>query len=158
MAVNTASGCTISIGTTTGDNSNTQSEYEADSYDLIGEVTNIGEFGRTYREIVHSSIDDRNERKFKGQRNDGTLALQLGRDATDTGQEAMIVARDDDHDYNFKVTLNDASSASGATPTTLYFRAKVMSYRTVIGDANQVVQARTDLGIQSGTLLEVAST
>lgn len=156
MTVHTSSGSSIYIGTTVGDNSNDQTDYEGDSYVLIGEVVNIGEFGRTYAPITHSSLENRNVQKFKGQRDDGTIALIIGSDSSNSGQAAMLTALDDDRSYNFKIIEND-DITSPATGTTTYCRAQVMSWRKTIGDATNVVQRRADLNIQSGTLLEIAA-
>lgn len=155
MAVNTASGCAIYIGTTA--DADSQSEFEADTYTLVGEVTNMGEFGRVYALITHSSLDDRNVRKFKGQRDDGTMTLIVGSDAQDAGQAALYDALDSDQDFNIKVEENDDTDESGATPTTSYFRAKIMSARKTIGDAQNVVTRRIDVAIQSGSIIEVAA-
>lgn len=151
MSVNTSAGSKLFIGTTA-------TSGASDSYVEVAEVTNIGEFGRTYAEITFTSLGDRNVRKFKGSRNDGNITLQLGRSAGDVGQAAAVVALDDDQDYNFKITLNDDSGVSGATPTTFIFKAKVMSYVTNVGGTDQVVQATMQLGIKSGSIIETAAT
>lgn len=148
--VNTSSGSKLFIGTTAAN-------ALSDSYTEVAEIVNMGEFGRVYEQINYSTLGNRNVRKFKGQRDDGNMELELGRKANDPGQAAMIVALDTDQDYNFKVTLNDDTDTTGSTPTTVYFKAKVMGYRTNVGGPNQVVGARTTLGIQSGTITEVAA-
>ena len=148
--VNTSSGSKIYIGTTAANGA-------SDSYVEIGEVQNMGDFGRQYEQINYSTLGDRNVRKFKGQRDDGNIELELGRKANDSGQAAMIVAMDSDQDYNFKVTLNDDTDTTGSTPTTFIFKAKVMGYRTNVGGPNQVVGARATLGIKSGSITETAA-
>lgn len=146
-----SSGAKIYIGTkqTTGSD---------DAYTLIGKVNNQGAFGPVYQEIKFDTLDNRDTLKFKGQRDDGNIALTLGRDLTDTGQLALTAALSDDHDYNFKVTLNDAGVATGALPTTYLFKAKVMSFTTNIGATNQVVQASVSIAIKSGSIVETAAT
>lgn len=148
--VNTSSGSKLYIGTTAAN-------PVGDSYIEITEIQNMGDFGRMYEQINYSTLGDRNVRKFKGQRDDGNMELELGRKANDPGQAAMIVALDTDQDYNFKATLNDDTDTTGSTPTTVYFKAKVMGYRTNVGGPNQVVGARTTIGIKSGSLVEVAA-
>ena len=153
MTVNTSAGSKVYIGTTVAATSLV--DFEADTYDEIGEIMTIGEFGRVYNEITHTSVGNRAVRKFKGDFNDGNLQLGLGRDASDAGQAAAAVALNSDDDYNFKVTLNDDSAGDTDTePTTYYFRGKVMSYTTNINDVNSVVQSSITIGIQSGTLIE----
>lgn len=151
MAVNTSSGCTISIGTTATD-------PLSDSYTSVGFVSNGGEFGRVYQTIKFDSLPDRNTLKFKGQRDDGTMTVEAGRDASDSGQAAVIVALDSDQDYNWKVELNDSSDVTGATNTTFHFKAKVMSYPTTIGTPNNVVMTKFVLELKSGSITETAAT
>jgi hypothetical protein len=153
MTVHTSAGSKVHIGTTVAASSLAQ--YEADTYQEIGEIVTIGEFGRVYDEITHTSIGNRATRKFKGAYNDGNLQLGLGRDAADAGQAAARAALDDDNDYNFKIELNDDSVGdTDSAPTTFYFRGKVMSYTTNIDGVNAVVQSTIAIGIQSGTLIE----
>lgn len=149
MTVQTSAGCKIYIGTA-------ETTPSPDDYLEIGEVTNFSEFGRVYQEIRHDAIGTRGTRKFKGTYDDGNITLQLGRDPSDVGQAAAILARDDDEDYNFKITLNDEGVLGN--PTTFTFKAKVMSYTTNIGGPNQVVGATMMLGIKSGSIDETAAT
>lgn len=149
--VQTAAGSKIYIGTTNG---NTM----ADTFTEIGEVTNIGEFGRMYQLITHSSLGNRNVQKFKGQRDDGDITLQLGQDMTDTGQAALDTALDSDFDYSFKIELNDESTTSGSHPTYYFFRAKVMSFRTNIGGPNDIVKASVQVAIKSGSITRITAT
>jgi hypothetical protein len=148
MPVSPAAGCKIYIG-------GTGVLASEEAFQLIGKVANMGEFGTSFDEILFSSLDDRNVLKFKGQRNDGSLSLQLGRDATEDGQADLVAAVETDFDYNFKIELNDAPDTTENTPTTFVFKAKVMSYTTQIGEANSIVGSTAGLGIQSGTIVEV---
>lgn len=151
MAVNTSSGCQVSIGTTA-------SVASSDSYNPIGFVSNAGEFGRVYSLIKFDSLADRNTLKFKGQRDDGTMNIELGRDASDAGQSAAITALDSDQDYNFKVELNDSSDTTGATNTIFYFKAKVMTYTTNIGTPTQVVGSKMVLELKPNSITETPAT
>ncbi len=151
MAVNTSSGCTIAIGTTATVSS-------SDSYTSIGFISNGGAFGRTYSLIKFDSLPDRNTLKFKGQRDDGAMTIEAGRDASDAGQSAVIVALDSDQDYNFRVELNDSSGISGSHPTIFYFKGKVMSYPTTIGTPTNVVMTKFDVQIKSGSISEIPAT
>jgi len=148
--LNTAAGSTLSIGTTATD-------PVTDSYTAIGKPTNLGEFGRVYKLIPFEGLDDRNTLKFKGSRDDGSMAIDLGKVGSDQGQAALLVALDSDLDYNFKLTLNDSTGVSGATPTTYYFKAKVMKAPIVVGGPNNVVMLKTELQIKSGSITEVGA-
>jgi hypothetical protein len=124
------------------------------TYVLIGYIANIGEFGRVYGLITFDNLENRATLKFKGQINDGKLSLDIGRAPEDPGQAAAYVAVNTDHDFNFKVTLNDKILTA---PTTFYFWAKVMTYTTNIGGPTQVVRARMDVEIASTSITEVAA-
>jgi hypothetical protein len=150
MTVNTAAGSKLYIGTTA-------SNPVGDTYVEVAEIANMGQFGRVYDEIKFSSLSDRNVRKFKGQRDDGGIQLELGRSANDAGQAAMVLALDSDQDFNFKIALNDDDDTSGAVPTTFLFKAKVMSYQTNVGGPNDVVKAASMLGVKSGSITETAA-
>ncbi|MGF7160128.1 hypothetical protein FHS85_001751 [Rhodoligotrophos appendicifer] len=142
MSETTSAGTKISIGTTAD-------AHASDTYIQIGEVTNLGEFGRTYQEITHEPLASRDVKKHKGTRNDGSLAIQLARVIDDAGQEAVEDALDTDYDYNFKIELNDAPE--GGMPTLIYVKAKVMSFVDNIGGPNQVVGGTITLGIKTGS-------
>jgi hypothetical protein len=151
MAVNTASGCKVYIGTTATNPS-------GDTYTQIGFISNAGAFGRTYSLIKFDSLPDRNTLKFKGQRDDGNMTIEAGRDAADAGQAAVITALDSDQDYNFQVVLNDSSGISGSHGTQFLFKAKVMSYPTTIGTPTNVVMTKFDVQIKSGSIIETPAT
>lgn len=149
--VATAAGSKISIGTTSGN-------LLVDTFTEIGAVVSIGNFGRVYDEIKFSQLSNRNVLKFKGQRDDGNIEMELGKDLSDAGQAAAEVALDTDYDYNFKIELNDESSTSGSHPTYIFFQAKVMSFTTNIGSANNVVGANCMLAIKSGSIQKINAT
>ena len=132
MTVQTAAGSVISIGTTASD-------HLVDSYTAIGEVVTIPEFGRVYNLVTHNPIAARNTTKIKGSFNDGSVALDIGKDPNDAGQAAALVARESDLAYNFKLELNDAGPGTDDTPTTYYFTGKVMSYTTNLGSVDSVI-------------------
>ena len=114
MTVQTAAGSVISIGTTASD-------HLVDSYTAIGEVVTIPEFGRVYNLVTHNPIAARNTTKIKGSFNDGSVALDIGKDPNDAGQAAALVARESDLAYNFKLELNDAGPGTDDTPDDLLF-------------------------------------
>lgn len=150
MTVQTSAGSKLSIGTTSA-------TPATDTYAEVSEITNIPEFGRVYQEITHQAVGSRDTKKFKGSYNDGSVTLTLGRDISNAGQAALVAARDNDSDFNFKITLNDAPlTGASPKPTTYLIRAKVMSFTTNIGGPNQIVGASVMLGISSIT--ETAAT
>lgn len=148
MAAQTAAGTVISIGST-GDLSS-ESSWQA-----IGEVVSISEFGRTYAEVTHNPLGTRGTEKFKGSFNDGDITLQLAQDLADTGQEALLDALESDEAYNFQITQNDA--AGPGNPTTHVFKARVMSFAHNVDGVDSIVSASVTLGIISGTLESTAA-
>ena len=154
MTVATAAQSRVYIGTTA--NAQTLANFQADTYTEVGEVEDLGEFGDEAEEITFTALADRRVRKFKGSFNAGTVSVQCGSDPRDLGQAAMITALSSDLDYNFKIELNDAITLSG-TPTTLFFRGKVMSKRRNVGNVSNIVRQTYNVGVNSA-ILEQAST
>jgi len=151
MARVSTSGSILSIGTTAADPS-------ADTFKVIGEITDIGEFGRVYEEITAKVVNRRDTVRAKGNYDDGTITLTLNRDLSDEGQAAIYAARDEDDDYNIRIELNDALK-TGAGPhhgTRFDFKAKVFSFTTKLGGSNSFVGATVKLGI-SGDVTTAAA-
>jgi hypothetical protein len=98
--VSTAAGAKLFIGTTA-------LVGATDTFVEVGEITGIPEFGRVYNEVKYSPLNSRGVQKFKGSFDDGSVSVPLGKDLTDDGQAALVVALDVDADYNFKVVDND---------------------------------------------------
>jgi hypothetical protein len=139
-----AAGATFYIGGT-GD-----LDSEA-SWTEIAEIIDGGEFGKKFDKIDYISLASRIHRKRKGGIDYGSLNISMARIPTDSGQEVVQEAVDSDQAYNFKVTLNDATAATGtgSHPTTYLFKALVMSYTTNIPNANDIVRATMTLEIDS---------
>ena len=154
MAFNTASGAKISIGTTTA--ASTITEYEGDTYDQVGTIEDLGEFGDAYNAVTFTSLSDSRVKKRKGSADAGEMNLTVAFDSGDDGQQALKDALDDTGGvgYNFKVELNDSQ---GVSPTTFYFKALVMSRRIQVGSADNVVRANVTLGIDTEILEEAAA-
>jgi hypothetical protein len=142
----TSAGTTISIGSA-APASYTQVAYEALTYTLISEVTDIGEFGREYTLVTHNPIGDRGTVKRKGSFNDGALALQMARVPDNAGQAAVIAARDVDVSHGWKIVYPDGTIG--------YFAAQTMSYTTNVGNVDQIWAASVNVEIDSGSYIEV---
>ena len=113
--ITTSAGSTLAIGASVV----TTAVATADlTYAVIGEVTEIGQYGRVYEIIKFISLANRRTRKFKGSFDDGTIAIKLGLDIGDAGQIQAKVALTDDHDYNFRIQYNDSSNGALITHTT----------------------------------------
>lgn len=107
--------------------------FAALSYTAIGEITDLGEFGKEYNLVTHNPIGNRQTKKVKGSYNNGSMQLQMARDPNDAGQLLAITALNSDSAYAFKLTMQDG--------TINYFQAVVMSYRTSLGGVDQITAA-----------------
>jgi hypothetical protein len=111
------------------------------AWDEVGEVTDLGEFGREYSLVTHNPLATRRTVKRKGSFNDGTVTMQMARAPADDGQDALLDALDDDASFAFKVELQDG--------TLLLFSAQIMSYTTNVGNSDQIVTASVSLEIDN---------
>jgi hypothetical protein len=119
-------------------------------------ITNIGEFGATFQEITSEPLEAEATGKYKGMRNDGSLALTMERVPDDEGQQALIEALQSYDSFDFMVALNDKPAGATSKPTRLYFPGKVLSYTTNVGGANNLVTASCTISID-GAVVEGAS-
>jgi hypothetical protein len=132
MTVRTTAGTTLRVSaappatfTVTG--------YEALTFSAVGEITDLGEFGREYTLVTHNPIANRGTQKFKGSFNEGQMTLQLGLDTDDAGQIIMKAGALSDADYSFEVTTQNGDK--------YFFQAKVMSFRLSVGNVDQITTA-----------------
>jgi hypothetical protein len=146
MAINTASGTIVYIGTTAL--ASTLTEFEADTWIPIGENENLGEFGDQSSEVTFAAIGDGRVRRSKGARDAGTMQIVVARDPNDVGQNAMIAAEATNFNYNFKVVHADAINENWSD-TIEYFRGLVMSKRTNVGTNDNVVRRTFNVGINT---------
>lgn len=149
MGYHTASGTKLFIG------GKTATPSAETSWTEVGEVVEIGEYGRVYNKIEVKSLSTRGVRKAKGSFDDGKITLKLHADDPDDGQSALAAAVDEDAAYNFKIEEND----EGATghPTTTKFKALVMKMPKMIGSGDNVVDYTVDLEINSGSIVVTAA-
>jgi len=149
-----ASGAFTSAGTTISLTDSEPTTYDSAGFDgltftEVGEVSDLGEFGREYNLVTHNPLGSRQTVKRKGSFNDGTISMSVARTPTDTGQGTLQTAVDDDANYSFKVELQDGR--------TLYFVAQVMSYTTNVGSVDQITSASVSLEITDEIIEEPAA-
>lgn len=113
----------------------------------IGLIESVGEFGRVFETVTFQALADGRAYKLKGPFNDGQLQLVVGQDLTDSGQAALksYAEASNQNTYPFKVTLVGAD----ASYDTIYFGAKVMSFRTQMGAANTVLKVMVTLEVNT---------
>ena len=106
---------------------------------LVGEVTDLGEFGREYALVTHMPVGNRGTQKFKGSFNEGTITLSFGLDTDDAGQIIMKAASISDNDYSFMVTTQNGDK--------YFFRAQIMSWKVGVGSVDSITTATATLEI-----------
>ena len=139
MTARTSAGSSVAIGAAAGTES--LAGFQAVSYTEIGEVTNIGEFGKQYNLVTHNPISNRRTQKYRGSYNQGQLQLEMARDTADPGQADLIAANDSDDNVSIRVTLQDG--------TNLYMHCQVFSYVTGVGGVDDITSATAQLEINS---------
>lgn len=105
----------------------------------IGEVSDLGEFGRQYNMVTFNPLGSRKTVKRKGSYNDGTITAQMARVPSDAGQTILTEALDSDNSYSVKVVLQNG--------TTFYFTAQIASYTTNVGSVDQITSASVSIEI-----------
>ncbi len=143
MTVRSTAGTTLRISAAAPATYNAAG-YAALTYTNIGEITDLGEFGREYAPIKHNPIDTRATVKLKGSFDEGQLALQLGLDTDDAGQILCKAALLSDNNYSFEVTAQNGDK--------YYFPALVMSFKTNFGSVDSVTSASMNVELTSSKL------
>jgi hypothetical protein len=148
MAHQTASGVTLGISAS-APATHDETGFDALTFTNVGEITNIGEFGKEWALVTHSPLGSRGIQKSKGSYNNGTLTPSLALDPDDAGQTAMTTARESQSSVYFAITLQDG--------TIFYLAGKVMSFKPNIGGNDDVVTASTTIEIDPEEILEKAA-
>lgn len=155
----TASGTKFYIGPSMATLPTTQAQYEAipeGSWIEVGLVETVGEYGDSSAPSTFAALGDGRQRKGKGARDAGDLALTVGHDAEDAGQSALVDAEGTTVNYPFRVILPNPLDAEGEGETH-YFRGLVMSKRFNIGGNDNVVRRTFQIAVNS-EVIEVKPT
>lgn len=142
MAVRTSAGTTIGV-TASAPATFNSTGYDALTFTPVGEITDLGEFGREYALVTFNPLGSRGTVKKKGSFNQGTITMQLGLDTDDAGQILLKTAHTSDSDYYFKITTQNGDI--------YYFAAQVMSFKTVIGSVDQITTATVMLELTTNS-------
>lgn len=147
MTVRTSAGTTLRISATapaTFDVSGYNTLFtDSPTPALVGEITDLGEFGREFALVTHNPVGTRGTQKFKGSFNEGTMALSLGLDTDDAGQILMKAASLSDNDYYFMVTTQNGDR--------YFFQGKVMTWKVGVGGVDQITTASATLEISTNS-------
>lgn len=122
--------------------------FAALTFTDLGEVTNIGEFGRVYNLVTHNPLATRRTEKFKGSFDDGSLSLDLAVDSVDAGQILAKAALASDDSYSFEVTFQDGSIS--------YFSAQTMSFTTNVQGVDAILSGSMAIEVDND-IVEVAA-
>ena len=112
-----------------------QTGYEALTYTVVGEITDIGESGGTAQITTFTPVNSGVVNKRKGSIDYGTMSLAIAKDAADTGQ-ILLKAGFDGAQRNTVHSIKVQEPDSGDVA---YFMGVISSFTTVRGDANAVI-------------------
>jgi hypothetical protein len=141
MAIQTSAGSTVAIAVTLPGTYDATG-FNALTWKVVGEITDIGEFGKEFNLVNHNPIGTRQIKKLKGSFNNGSLQLQMARDAAGASNQIELRnALASDNSYSFRVTLQDG--------TKIYFTGKVMSFKTNVGGVDQITGATCAVELDS---------
>ena len=141
MAVQTSAGTTIGVsaGLPSTDDA---AGYGALTFTTIGEVTDLGEYGKVFNLVTRNPIATRRTEKFKGSFNEGSISMGIGEDTSDAGQTLLDTAVESDANFAFQITAQDGDID--------YFQAKVMSKTVNVGSVDSIRSSTVQLEITSG--------
>lgn len=142
MTVRTSAGSTLHVSASNPATYNVAG-YEALSFTAVGEITDLGEFGREYALVTHNPVGNRGTVKKKGSFNEGTMNMSLGLDTDDAGQIILKAASLSDNDYSFKVTTQNGDI--------YYFQAQVMNFKVAVGSVDTITAATVALELTTNS-------
>lgn len=128
----------------------TKTAYTALSWVVVGEITEIGDIGRTYAIVEHSPLATRGKVKLKGSFDDGTPAMKAAWVSGDPGQILMQTALGSDAFYAIKIAAQDGS--------VVYSESLVSAAPLSFGTVDTIVGVAFNLALKSGTTLIIPAT
>jgi hypothetical protein len=145
MSSHTAAGATIGL-TATAPTTFNKTGWNAITPTTIGEVTDLGDFGREYTDVTHKPLSSRGTIHKKGSYDEGSINLTFALDPKDAGQILLKTASQSDSDYYFLVT--------DQTGDKYYFPAQVRSFKRHVGGVDNVVTGTAILQITGTGVFE----
>jgi hypothetical protein len=122
----------------------TTANFDTGSYVEVGEITDLGSFGKKYNLVTFNALGDRKTVKRAGSYNNGTLSLKMGDAVTDVGQVKLKTASDSDQSYAFKVVTQSGSI--------YYFTGQVLGWTLEVGSVDQIMGLSADIEIDDDIL------
>jgi hypothetical protein len=130
--------------------------YSALTWQEIGDVESIGEYGDEAQILTAATLQDSRTFKGKGPRDAGTMALTVLDRPDDTGQAQLITAEGVAQNYAFKVELPNKLT-SGGTNELNYFIGLVSSKRINVGNVTNIVRRSFNIAINSAITTTAAT-
>lgn len=146
--VRTSAGTTFSISAATPA-TYTATDLAALAWTPVGELSDLGSFGKKYNLVTFMPLGDRKVVKRKGSYNNGTLSLKMGSAPTDAGQVIMQNGSTSDSSYSFKVTTQAGNS--------FYFSGQIMSFVLEVGSVDQIMGASAEIEIDNDIIPQAAA-
>ncbi len=149
MTVQSSLGTTISIFFGTPPTYDAAGFEDASiTFDEIGEVADLGEFGGTMTPNTHTPIKTGIVNKVEGPTDYGTVTAQMARMVGDTGQAAAKAGSDGDNKgkvHSFKVEYVDGLIE--------YFTGIITGFTSNVGSASAVRNAGLSVAINNKVLV-----
>lgn len=111
----------------------------------IGEVENLGTYGKKYALVKHNAIGNRVTVKRKGSYDAGQLTLGLGRVPSDAGQLLAFAAAGSDLSYSYEVIYPSGEKH--------FFSAQAMSFEIVNGTVDSIQKANVMLELDNDIVI-----
>lgn len=143
----TSAGTTISICATLPATYD-EAGYTALAWKEIGEVSDLGEFGREYNVVKFNPLKTRGTVKRKGSYDEGQVQVQLAKVTTDEGQVIAMTALNSDASQAFKVVLQNGDI--------FYYTAQVVGFPTNVGSVDQITSGTVKLEIDTDIIAVAA--
>lgn len=139
----TTAGTTIAISLSLAATKD-QAGVDALTPNLIGEVTNLGDYGRVYTQVTSNPLAERRTQKYKGSYNEGDPTITFNKLDSDAGQDDAAAALLLDSDVAIIVTHQNGLRD--------YIEAKVESFVKSVGDSDSMYEGSISLGINADIL------
>lgn len=133
MSSNTTAGTTVALTASIPATFDATGYGALNDFTVIGEITDIGEYGRVYELVTHNPVATRRTEKKKGSFDDGGLDLQMALDSGDAGQQLLNTAVNSDANYSMKVTMQNGDID--------YMQVIILSKTTNLGSVNNITAA-----------------
>lgn len=152
----TAAGAKVYIAPSQATQPADATAYAGLTWTEIKGLQTIGEYGDESSAVTGAIIGDSRQRKAKGARDAGTLALTCAHWPDDAGQAALVAAEGTNNNYPLKIVVPNRLNATG-TDEIDYMVGLVMSKRLNLGSNDTIVSRTFSVGINSA-ITEVAPT